>query len=347
MAGVEKFIVLVARKMRDKLTKLVAWCAYYLGVDALFYWLNRRAKRILTFHNVLPEGLLPAGERSCICFSDKVFATIVDEAARHFSFSTDLLEEETCSITFDDGYLNQLEIAGAILRQKGIPAILFLASDLTNAASYRQALAVDLIHFWVVSVPMEVAETHWQRTYASREELWIETVRPLFAADAANRGRAVLKQLDAIYPLESAFRQYDERFLKLRYAGISAEMIKEFRRAGWRFGHHTYSHFPLRQLPEAMARQEICPPAGMREVPFSYPYGDAQSISPRDVEIVRKSGYPCAVSNFPYASEMLSRHYLPRIMLATDDKVMIHFSLSGLKYFLKERALLPRLKELS
>lgn len=35
----------------------IAYAAYWTGIDALFYWLNRKAKRIVTFHNVLPQGL--------------------------------------------------------------------------------------------------------------------------------------------------------------------------------------------------------------------------------------------------------------------------------------------------
>lgn len=47
--------------MKQKVVKLIAVLCYWLGFDALFYFLNKKAKRIITFHNVIPASLLPQG----------------------------------------------------------------------------------------------------------------------------------------------------------------------------------------------------------------------------------------------------------------------------------------------
>ena len=135
---------------------------YYLGVDCLFYWLNRKAKRVLTFHHVIPKSILPKEEVSSICFSDEQFKQILGIVGERYGFSNDLSDTTTCTISFDDGYLNQYEVAGKILRERHIPAILFLASNLENT---EQPLAVDRHLFWKQQVPLKVAENFFRRSF--------------------------------------------------------------------------------------------------------------------------------------------------------------------------------------
>ena len=48
--------------MKHKIILLIAFLFYYVGIIRLFYFLNRKAKRIITFHNVIPANLLPQGK---------------------------------------------------------------------------------------------------------------------------------------------------------------------------------------------------------------------------------------------------------------------------------------------
>lgn len=317
----------------------VVHLAYWLGIDAFFYLLNRRAKRIVTFHNVMPAALLAPEDESLICFSDEKFARIVDEIGKRYSFSNDVDEAKTCTLTFDDGYLNQLEVAGRILCAKGVPAILFLARELVDA---DRPLVVDQCVTWADKVPMDVAEKGFGQTFVNRVELWQSAVRPLFAADGANRGRAALETLNGIWPMEKALSSWPEEYRRLRFTGVTSGLVEEFRQAGWIFGHHTCSHFPVKNLPENAACSEMTPPEGMQDVVFSFPYGDGGSVSARDVALAKELGYPCAVSNEVELTPLVGRYFRPRFMITTDDKYAIHFLLSGLKYFLKYRRLLPK-----
>ena len=106
------------------MTRLVAILAYYTGLDRLFYWLNRRAKRILTFHNVLPDELFARNIANGVSCSASEFRTVIRELKRKWKFSTDLFDPATVTITFDDGYLNQYEVAADIL--KGSAALCFV-----------------------------------------------------------------------------------------------------------------------------------------------------------------------------------------------------------------------------
>lgn len=78
----------------------------------------------------------------------------------------------------------------------------------------------------------------------------------------------------------------------------------------------------------------------MRNVCFSYPYGNMKEVGEAAMEMVRSLGYPCAVSNTNAAGGDHSIWFLPRMSVPA-DKFMLHFELSGLKYFIKNRKLLP------
>ena len=105
---------------------LAAFC-WWLGIDALMYWLNKRAKRIITFHNVLPDSLMRGLPKIGCMDTLQDFEKIVDEIGKRFGFSVDLDDPKMVTLTFDDGLVNQCEIAGESLLRRGIPAIMFVA----------------------------------------------------------------------------------------------------------------------------------------------------------------------------------------------------------------------------
>lgn len=318
--------------MKNRIVFIAARLFYWLGVDALFYWLNRRAKRILTFHNVLPDELwFPFANGVSNKVSD--FVKIIDEVCRKYKFSTDVMDGSTATITFDDGYLNQYEIAGKILSSRGIPAIIFVAGDNMSATEPNRSLVVDQLLHWCGYAPKKIVDM------ANRSEYWVKTVWPQFATDAAAKGRTVLKQLDTLYSFAMIWGRFPKEYLRLRLTGISVEKLRELKSRGWKIGYHTKSHFPLSSLPCDEIRKEIEPPLGFRDVVFSYPYGESRSVDKRCVDSAKKCGYPCAVSNLPTANCLTGRYFLPRMSLPA-DKYRLHFRLSGLEYFIKTRRLL-------
>ena len=118
-----------------KYTHAVAVACYWTGVDAIFYWLNKKAKRIVTFHNVLPKELWSPGGENGVSSDLDGFEKVVDLCAKRYRFSTDFLDPQTLTITFDDGYHNQYAYAFKSLRAKGIPACLFVAGETQGGGS--------------------------------------------------------------------------------------------------------------------------------------------------------------------------------------------------------------------
>ena len=338
--------------MKSRLIRAVAVLAYYCRLDAFFYWLNRKAKRILTFHNVLLDSLFRAGIANGVSNRLSDFERIIDECAKRFKFSTDLFDVSTLTITFDDGYRNQYTTAFKALQKRGIPAYLFVAGNVSRVEREERVervggLVVDLLTHWIDNVPAGSYKLDFEggQTYTITDEnrlaIWSQAIWPAFMADAAGKGRTVLDACNRAYPIDKVLAMLPEEYIRERLSGITAEEREEMRKAGWQLGWHTQSHYPLAKLGEAELKEELDSPPEFKRVCLSYPYGNPVEVSETAIKLAEELGYPCAVSNTNEATP--SRFFLPRMALLPDkDKYRLHFQLSGLEYFIKHRKLWPR-----
>lgn len=315
--------------MKQTIGKIVAFLAYWTGMDALFYWLNRRAKRIITFHNILPDEMFREGVANGVSNRLSEFERIVNECGKRFKFSTDLFDARTLTITFDDGYRNQYTTAFKTLREKGIPAYLFVSGDVDKV------LTIDKLLHWVAEAPKEFIPG------GDRLQYWIKDIWPRFMADAERRGMSVFESLDAVYPYEKIVADMPEDYRRERLSDIKPEELDEMRQAGWKIGWHTKTHYPLSRIPVSKLEDELTSTDEFRDVCFSYPYGNLVEVGEAAIEKVQQLGYPCAVSDATKEGEPYSRWFLPRFALLP-DKYQLHFDLSGFKHFLKHRSLLPK-----
>lgn len=299
------------------------------GIFRLFYFLNRKAKRVLVFHNVIPDdvadkyGLVGASIR----FSQ--FKRIVEAIESRFAFSPDLDDPSTVAITFDDGYFNQYAVAFKWLYSRGIRGYLFYAGDV------GKILAIDRIALWREYAPIEFIPG------ANRVKYWGEVLWPEYMKDGASQGKNLIARLDAIYSFDKLFASVDREYLKMRFGEISAKELDEMRNSGWTIGWHTWSHSPLSTLDDARAIRELMAPAEFEGMPISYPYGNDDLVGRRIVELTRGLDYGIAFSN-TYESEMnVDKMFFPRMTLWASDVDYVDFVLSGLQFFIKRRKLLP------
>ena len=325
--------------MRRIALRILAILSYWTGLDALLYRLNRKAKRIVTFHNVLPDSLVSQVRNIGCMESVSEFEAKLAEIGKWFSFSTDICDTSSATITFDDGLLNQYEIAGAILYRRNISAILFVAGDVVGA-DQASTLTTDKIILWNEFAPDEAVEKVFG-VVLPRDELWVKYTQPAYRSDWQNRGRVFLERLETAYPMTEILKRLPFEWARLRLSGISKVQLNDLRQRGWKIGWHTKSHFPLGMLDSAAKRDELSSPAEYRSVVLSYPYGDINAIGKESLDIAKEYGYPCAVSNDPDWSPHRGQFFLMRMALPS-NKYELHFVLSGLKYFIKYRKLLPK-----
>jgi len=333
--------------MRCLFSRALTFVSYWLGLDALFYWLNRRAKRIVCFHSVLPDGLKMPGLACGLDNTSKEFRMIVREIKKRFDISTDVLDPRAATLSFDDGFLNQYEVAARILAEEGsVPALLFVAGDMVGCEEAGQSIIVEQLLAWVSYVPSQFLSRlrDWPGgncvDCSNRLRVWGEIVRPAFVQDVVSVGQSTLSKLDAIYPMAKIYATLPDEYLRLRMTGVNKSQMAELVRRGWIIGWHTKSHFPLKSLSIEKQKSELEPTEYVSREVMAYPYGDRQSVGGEAIEIVKGYGYKCALSFDSCPGEWLNRYYLPRMFLKP-DKYAVHFELSGFKYFLRYHRLLP------
>lgn len=339
------------RFMKSQIYHLFCWFSYWLGLDTLFYWFNSRAKRVLCFHHVLPDGISLKLPVDGFVMSAKDFRFIVQEIGRKFRYSTDINEPSSVTMTFDDGFLNQYEVAFNILSEEGdIPACLFVAGKMIGLSDPKSALDCDLLALWATFVPEGEYVLKWNgedKSFRINNELrrcaWLSVLRPLWIQELqSNMERGTLvKALDGLYPFDEIINRLPEKYARLRLTGISHAQLKDLKSRGWRIGWHTYSHVPLRTLSLEERDKELTAPEEFAQEVMAYPFGSPDAIDDETIAIASRKEYPCAFSYMIDPGIMMARYFLPRMSVPA-SKYELHCELSGLKHFLKTRRLLPR-----
>lgn len=317
--------------LRQIVMKAIVWLGYFVGIDALFYFLNRKAKRTIVLHNVLPDEVMKRENTvGAVSLSSLLF--IVRECRRKFSVSLDLFDPKSVTFTFDDGYLNQYEIAFRELNKIGVKGYVFWAGDVDKG------LSIDRLNYWRLSAPRTLPDG------TDREKYWNDVVLPAYKSDVPGRGRAAIEACEKAYSFDCVFAAMTSEHFNLRFRGISAAQIEEMRQAGWRVGWHTQSHYPLSWLSGEDLRSEIRPPKGFEGEVFSYPFGTDRMVGEAPRAVAAACGFPAAVSNTIISGDGFDLHYLPRMQFSP-DRFRLHYELSGFGHFLRTRHLLPRVKE--
>lgn len=328
--------------MNGRVKRSLADICYWSGATAVAKWLNRGRKKVLTFHDVMPDDLAHKLPTNPVCITESYFRAIIRTLKRHYKFSTDVDDPKTLTITFDDGYCNQFEVAARVLQEEGeIPAILFAAGKALRSTGPHEALAVDRLCYWHAFVPDEVLR---QLTpVANRTQAWNECVFPAFSADAATRGEAYFAKCDALYSFDKIVSGFDPEYNRLRFSGISEDRLNELRSRGWTIGWHTETHFPLISLSEEEVRRELTPPEKMRGLPTSFPYGHETQVGATAVKVAQELGYPIAYSNYMDACALTSHWFVPRLAQYESAAIAsLDFELSGMKILLKCGQLLSK-----
>lgn len=243
-----------------------------------------RGAIILMYHSVASEGQAAWIDPSNH-LSPEVFEHQVRFLSRHREIVTlsELIQtiragkspkRNTAVITFDDGYLDNLQIAAPLLRRFGLPATLFLPTgyisrgqnhwidDLYTIFRYRQRNHLRLQEAHGMSVDLEPKNTHevYRRlcsilirmTYADRSELLAQLSERL---------------QPGCLPPRLTMNWHDVRVLVKNYP--------EFELGG-----HTVDHLDVSQLTGSQLREElsacrrsIIHETGMEPLHFSFPYG--------------------------------------------------------------------------
>lgn len=342
--------------MKRKVVYFFAFICYYTGVIKFIYKLNRNRKRIITFHNILTDNVFESNVANGVSNSLSQFKIIINEISKYFGFSLDLEDPKTATITFDDGYLNQIEIAAPYLISKNIPAYLFISGQLlpkddknSEICVIERALTVDLLMHWVSYAPGDKYDitingkvNSFELNDNNRLNVWSNIIWPAFLDDKTTKGICLMEKLNKLYPIKKIIDSLPQEYVKQRLGSPTAKQIDTLVSNGWQIAWHTYSHYPLAHLSYNEKLKEITPDYRIKSKIFSYPYGGVAEVDNESLSIVRKLGYDSAVGNINTYNKMSSKWFRSRMTLSSNP-ILIHFELSGLKYLLKYGSLLPKI----
>ncbi|MGL5066392.1 MAG: polysaccharide deacetylase family protein [Sarcina sp.] len=334
-------------KSKSKVVMVAKICEY-AGINKLFYYLNRNRKKIIAYHNVIDDKYCDDTLQLEFSTKESSFRNQIDLISKKFKVDLDFLNDKSVQITFDDGYINQVEKATKILDEYGIKGIVFCVANLIDS---KEPLGMDKIMYWFSYAPrgvyeikdkdikFEITDNESSRTNAVR---YVEG----FINQQFSLGD-LSKELNKIYKYDQLkYEGYEERF-----KGATRNDIENMKNRGHLLGAHSSNHEKLVNLSEENLKKDIDKCGEFLEQGiyntnmFCYPYGGINDVPESMPELLKKNKFTHAVAYDNTARYQYNEYYIPRIFLPDiEDKAVINFILSGLRHFLLYRKLLPKWK---
>ena len=274
-----------------------------------------------------------------------MFERHLDAIGRHFQFVSlddigDRLERgvpfarPVAAVTFDDGYRDVYEHAFPTLKRKGIPATVFVVTDLVDGSDWQ-------VHDRLYSLLAKAYPT-WDNPRRGLRCLLNDVAIPAAdimpsRADTQNPYAAV----SALLPRLSQ-RQVDDLFTGLQArvgapAGavplpLTWDMVADMRQAGMTIGSHTRTHVWLaNESPERIddelrgSKAELEQRLGGRVDHFAYPGGQ---FTPRVVDAVARAGYRFAYTACQHSCSTHPSLTLERLLLWEGSSIDAHGAFS-------------------
>src|SRR5437660_179327 len=262
---------------------------------------SRNRLSILILHRVLPKG--------DPLFPNEPVATEFDELLRHIKSTYNVLRlsdaierlqagslpRRALSISFDDGYADNLSVAAPILRTHGLPATLFITTGYLDGGSMWNDVVIE-------------AFRGTKRSQMDLTHIGLG-IHPLASID--DRRVAIERVLGHIKYLPRQEREQRAQDV-LHAAGVtlpagqmlSRDSVRELLDFGFEIGAHTVSHPILAKTPANEAWHEIVESKrqleeilGRTVQLFAYPNGKPhEDYVGEHVRMVREAGFRGAVS---------------------------------------------------
>lgn len=268
----------------------------------------RQSLSILIFHRVLPAiDLLRPGEPDAARFERMMRFVAANFLALPLAEAVDRLQNGTlprraCSITFDDGYADNLTIALPILEKYRLPGTVFVATDYLNGGRMFNDAVIDAISL----------------TRKDTLDLNVIDLGVLPLRTIENRREAIGIILNRIKfsPPTIRDRQLIEVLKAADCGSLSKDImltscqLKELARRGIEIGGHTMAHTILTTTDDDQAIKEICEGKKTLEAligepitSFAYPNGKPErDYALRHAQMVKLAGFRRAVTTAPGVS---------------------------------------------
>ena len=289
---------------------------------------------ILGYHRIVDDfDGIARDENPSQLTSREMFERHLDVVGRHFRFATldeigarlasgEPFTERVAAVTFDDGYRDNYDVAFPILKRKGIPAAVFVVTDLVGQAHWQTHdklyhLVTRAFAAWTdprreltrLLTDLGLPASHLLRSRLATSTP-LQTVSALLPdLSQTNVGR-VMQALEALVGSDGCTR------IPL---SLTWPMIEEMHRAGMIIDTHTRTHISLPAesietvLTElAGSKRAIEERTGAPAVHFAYPGGQ---FTARDVIALERSGYRFGYTACPHQDRQHPTLTIERLLL--------------------------------
>lgn len=297
-----------------------------LGGNQLLRWRARRRSHltVLYHHRVVPDPETLRGTIPSMAISCESFEWLLDELARHYRFvGLDEADESRprdkppLAVTFDDGYRDFHDHAFPILARKGIPATVFVITDLvgTPVPPLHDRLYLALSAWWNRPRKDDLHDLLQRAGIDDPRGLGIrrgDGLRGVFRTLITGLSRQRLERLLALLDGEVEVSPEHTGACRL----MTWEMLAELEQAGIAVGSHTRSHVLLTNETADRVRDEV--QGSLRELrlrlgpgprAFSYPDGRFDAAS---VRAVAAAGYRSAFTTCRCRNDAFPEMTIPR-----------------------------------
>lgn len=287
---------------------------YHMVVEDIAAHAGRAIPANLISRRTLEHHLDWLGRRYCFLSLDEL-GTRLEHG--------DPFDKPTAAITFDDGYADVYHHAFPLLRRKGIPAGIFVVTDLVGTAqlqvydklyllltrwcSRRPAASHDLAR---LLGHLQIRIFDGNGTHAVGHDPFT-AMRALFTTLPQSEMHRVIEALKAHVDME-------ERELRELHA-LTWEMVAEMHRAGMTIGSHTRTHALLTNEPRervleetAESRRTLEQKLGTPVLHFAYPDGRFNAAT---VNSVAASGYRFGYTTCLHRNSLYPLLTIPRTFL--------------------------------
>ena len=310
-----------------------------LGIIQLFYWLNRKKKIVLTYHNVIPDELFDHSYHLGVSHSESVFKKQIQLIQKRFFYKKEKIAR--CFITLDDGYKNQLEIASKILNDYHLQGLFFIPfQSLTLGCT----LTIDKVTMWLSYVPtgeykildhfITINNTNRHLVASKLYDKLIENYQ---------LWDKIEEELNDAFPFDHL--AVNPGLNELRFKPLTPNDLETLIKEGHLIGSHSWGHLPLACLPINEQREDFSKCIALAKkycnsLIYSYPFGCMQEVSPITVQLCAEYGFSSAYMNvleLPGWSDVNTNYTLPRFSLPNEgNKYLLDGKLSGFEEFCKK-----------
>ena len=334
--------------------KFSAHCLYYLQMHRLFQFLHRKKTIILMYHGFTDKKKHDGIENyQGKHINNELFRSQIKYIKEHYNVisldhfiecctSGELLPEKSIIITIDDGYKSNYTLAFPIFKEFDVPATIFLTTDFIDNKNY---LWVDRLEYTLNNTKAENLKLQ-----IGDEELVFSIITK---ADKIICEKMIRRRLK-IMPHETIDETVKDIENQLKRKLTDATKVPEiYKPLEWDeilemtntskvcIGSHTHKHLILARYDNTVIQNELTLSKeiierniGINTRLFCYPNGAFGDFNEHTRQIVRESGYSCALTTVKgLKNEFSDLFELKRLSIENTDLKSFIVTTSGLRHF--------------